>query len=131
MNEEMRLKMTEENGREKHGKVDGSREKRSRYRHGFYSDSFSPEENRALDSQVRGEFNDEMALAKVNARRLGKILEHYKEMDPHDALLAFNALSNFLGTIQALGRATHQLYQNQTTLEQALAELNDIPEELD
>ena len=101
------------------------------YRHGFYSDSFTPEENEALDSRIRGEFTDEMALAKVNAKRLGRILEHYKEMDPHDALLAFNTLSNFLGAIQELGRATHQLYQNQTRLEKVLEELEGIPEDED
>jgi len=101
------------------------------YRHGFYARSFTPAENRALDSNVKGEFTDELALARVNANRLAEMLKDYRGMSVQDATSAFKALTGFLDAIQGLTRTRHYLYQNATTVEKALEELSTIPPEQD
>ena len=100
-------------------------------RHGFYSKSFTDAEMHRLDSTIEGEFIDEIALARTNAARLAELLKDYKNMSLDDFVSASNALNNYLDRIQSLSRAQRFMYRNQTTLEQALAELADIPPEED
>ena len=97
------------------------------FRHGFYSDSYSLADLQALDSNVKGEFRDEINLARVNANRLAEVLQDYKNMSIEDFIAASNALSNFLDRIRSLSRDQRFMYQNLTTIEQALEELKDIP----
>ena len=72
------------------------------FRHGFYSDSYSLADLQALDSNVKGEFRDEINLARVNANRLAEVLQDYKNMSIEDFIAASNALSNFLERIRGL-----------------------------
>jgi len=101
------------------------------FRHGFYSPSFTSAEMRSLDSNVKGEFHDEINLARVNANRLAELLKDYKTMPFEDVVSASNALTNYLDRIQSLSRAQKYIYQNQTTIEKALEELGNIPPEED
>jgi len=96
-------------------------------RHGFFSRSFTEAEMDDLEKNVKGEFMDEIALARVNAAHLAELLKDYKNISLDDYVSASNALNNYLDRIQRLSRAQHFMYRNQTTLEQALAELADIP----
>jgi hypothetical protein len=100
-------------------------------RHGFYSRSFTSAENSGLDSDIRGEFYDEINLARVNANRLAELLKDYRTMPLADVISAANGLNNYLERIQSLTRAQRVVFQNLTTIEQALAELKDIPPEED
>ena len=100
-------------------------------RHGFYAKSFTEAEMRRLDKDIEGEFIDEIALARTNASRLAELLKDYKNMSLDDVVSASNALNNYLDRIQSLSRAQRFMYRNQTTLEQALAELAAIPAEED
>ena len=100
-------------------------------RHGFYAKSFTEAEMRRLDKDIEGEFIDEIALARTNAARLAELLKDYRNMSLLDVVSASNALNNYLDRIQSLSRAQRFMYRNQTTLEQALAELADIPPEED
>ncbi len=100
-------------------------------RHGFFSKSFTEAEMQGLDKDIKGEFIDEIALARVNAGHLAELLKDYKNMSLNDVVSASNALNNYLDRIQSLSRAQRFMYRNQTTIEQALAELADIPPELD
>jgi hypothetical protein len=100
-------------------------------RHGFYSPSFTQAEMSALDSNVKGEFHDEINLARVNANRLAELLKDYKNMPIEIVIAGSNALNNNLDRIQSLTRAQRFIYQNQTTIEKALEELKDIPPEQD
>jgi hypothetical protein len=100
-------------------------------RHGFFSRSFTRAELHDLDENVKGEFVDEIALARVNASHLAELLKDYKNISLDDYVSASNALNNYLDRIQSLSRAQRFMYRNQTTLEQALAELADIPPEED
>ncbi len=100
-------------------------------RHGLYSKYFSESEMQGLDKDIKGEFHDEIALARIQVRRLAEILEGYKNMPFEDYIAASNALNNYLDRIQRLSRAQYFMYRNQTTLEQALAELASIPPEED
>ena len=79
----------------------------------------------------KGEFIDELALVRVQISRLGKIVKDYKNMPLDTYLPASNALCNYLDRYHRLTRAQHFLYRNQTTMEQALAELAAIPPEED
>jgi hypothetical protein len=101
------------------------------FRHGFYSPSFTSAEMRSLDSNVKGEFHDEINLARVNANRLAELLKDYKTMPFEDVVSASNALTNYLDRIQSLSRAQKYIYQNLTTTEKALEELGNIPPEED
>ena len=101
------------------------------FRHGFYSPSFTSAEMRSLDSNVKGEFHDEINLARVNANRLAELLKDYKTMPFEEVVSASNALNNYLDRIQSLSRAQKFVYQNQTTIEKALEELGCIPPEED
>jgi hypothetical protein len=101
------------------------------FRHGFYSTAFTPAELRALDENIRGEFMDEIALARVNAAHLAELLKDYKNMSLGEVVSASNALNNYLDRIESLSRSQHFLYRGQTTMEQALSELALIPVEED
>jgi len=96
-------------------------------RHGFYSRSFTRADMASLDSDVKGEFHDEINLARVNANRLADLLKDYKSMPIQDIISTAHALSNFLDRIRSLSRDQRFMYQNLTTIEQALEELKDIP----
>jgi hypothetical protein len=96
-------------------------------RHGFFSRSFIEAEMDDLEENVKGEFMDEIALARVNAAHLAELLKDYKNISLDDYVSASNALNNYLDHIQSLSRAQRFMYRDQTTLEQALAELADIP----
>ena len=100
-------------------------------RHGFYAKSFTEAEMRRLDKDIEGEFIDEIALARTNAARLAELLKDYKHMSLEDFVSASHALNNYLDRIQSLSCAQRYMYRNQTTLEQALAELAAIPPEED
>jgi len=96
-------------------------------RHGFYSKYFTEAEMQSLDKNIKGEFHDEIALARIQVGRLAEILKDYKDMPFEDYIAASIALNNYLDRIQRLSRAQHFMYRNQTTLEQALEELSHIP----
>ncbi|MGB8212006.1 MAG: hypothetical protein WCE68_00475 [Anaerolineales bacterium] len=96
-------------------------------RHGFFSKSFTESELSELDENVKGEFVDEIALARINAAHLAEMLKDYRNISLDDYVSASNALNKYLDRIQSLSRAQRFMYRNQTTLEQALAELADIP----
>jgi hypothetical protein len=96
-------------------------------RHGLYSKYFSPSELHGLDDNIQGEFLDEIALARIQVGRLAEMLKDYRNMPFDEFIAATNALANFLDRIQRLSRAQHFMYHNQTTIEDALAELADIP----
>jgi hypothetical protein len=100
-------------------------------RHGLYSKNFTEAEMNGLDENIKGEFHDEIALARVQVGRLAEILKDYKSMPFGNYIAASNALNNYLDRIQRLSRAPHFMYRNQTTLEQALAELALIPPDED
>ncbi len=101
------------------------------FRHGFYSAAFTQAELHGLDENIKGEFVDEIALARVNAAHLAELLKDYKNMNLGEVVSASNALINYLDRIESLSRAQHFIYSGQTTMEQALAELAAIPPEED
>jgi len=100
-------------------------------RHGLYSKNFTESEMCGLDENLKGEFHDEIALARVQVGRLAEMLKDYKTMPFENYIAASIALNNYLDRIQRLSRAQHFMYRNQTTMEQALAELALIPPEED
>jgi len=100
-------------------------------RHGFYSKSFTQAELQGLETGIQGEFSDEIEVARTNAGRLAILLKDYDNMDIAEVVALSNALNNYLDRIQSLSRAQRYMYRNQTTLEQALAELAKIPPEED
>ena len=109
----------------------GQRGNKNAFRHGFYSPSFTQAEMLGLDSNVKGEFHDEINLARINAARLAELMKDYKRMPFQDVVAASNALNNYLDRIQSLSRAQKFIYQNQTTIEKAIEELAPLPPEED
>ncbi len=100
-------------------------------RFGIYGSSFTSSEGDNLDANVKGEFLDEIALARIQVGRLAEIVKDYKHIPFEKFIAASNALCNYLDRIQRLSRSQHFMYRNQTTLEQALEELSKIPPEVD
>jgi hypothetical protein len=100
-------------------------------RHGFYSKSFTQAELLNLETGLQGEFTDEIEVARTNAERLATLLKDYQNMDIAEVVALSNALNNYLDRIQSLSRSQRFMYRNQTTIEQALAELAKIPPEED
>jgi acyl-[acyl carrier protein]--UDP-N-acetylglucosamine O-acyltransferase len=96
------------------------------FRHGFYSKSFTASDMQSLDKNIKGEFHDEISLARVQASHLAELMKDYKNMPLQDYISASNAINNYLDRIQSLSRAQKYIYQNQTTVEKALEELKDI-----
>jgi hypothetical protein len=86
--------------------------------HGFYSTAFTQAELHGLDENIKGEFVDEIALARVNAAHLAELLKDYKNMTLGEVVSASNALNNYLDRIESLSRAQHFIYRGQTTMEQ-------------
>jgi hypothetical protein len=84
-----------------------------------------------LDENIKGEFHDEISLARVQASHLAELMKDYKNMPLQDYISASNAINNYLDRIQSLSRAQKYIYQNQTTVEKALEELKDIPPDQD
>ena len=109
----------------------GAQPRNQNARKSVYQDSFTPSELVNFGRNDKGEFIDELALVRVQISRLGKIVRDYKNMPLDTYIAASNALCNYLDRYQRLIRAQHFLYRNQTTMEQALAELAAIPPEED
>ena len=84
-----------------------------------------------LDSNVKGEVHDDIAPARANAAPLAELVRDYKNMALEDYISASNALNNYLDPVQGLSRAQQFMVQKQTTIEQALEELKDIPPNID
>jgi len=108
------------------GKRGGQLGNTNALRHGFYSKSFTLSEMSALDANVKGEFHDELSVCRVNAARLAELMQDYKNMSPKDFIAASNALNNYLDHIRSLTRDQRFIYQNQTTIEKALEELQHL-----
>ena len=60
-----------------------------------------------------------------------ELMKDYRNMPLQDFISASNALNNYIDNIRSLSRDQKFMYQNQTTIEKALEELNDIPPEED
>ena len=117
-------------GRPKH-KRGGQPSNTNALRHGFYSKSFWEAELQALDTDLQGEFLDELNAVRTNMARLAELMKDYKNMSLEEFVTASNALNNFVDRIQSLSRAQRFIYHNHTTTEQAFMELAHLPPEQD
>jgi hypothetical protein len=70
-------------------------------------------------------------IARVNVLRLAELLKDHKNMSIADVIALSNGLRSYLECIRSLSREQKVIYQNMTTIEQALEELKDIPPEVD
>ena len=104
---------------------------KNNFRHGFYSPSFSPSDMQALDQNVKGEFHDEISLARVNLSHIEEIILGNKNMSRNDLMNISNVAIKYIDCIRCLTRDQKLIYQNQTTVEKALEELKDIPPDQD
>ena len=55
-------------------------------RHGFYSRHFTSAENASLDADIKGEFIDEINIARINVLRLAELLKDHKNMSIADVI---------------------------------------------
>ena len=105
---------------------------RNAFRHGFYSKTYFPKEEASLEEGIKGQFEDEIALSRVNAARLAELLMNYKDMPVDEVVAVANALNKFVSSIQSLSRTYQYLYRRSgTPIEQAMAELAALPIDLD
>ena len=96
-------------------------------RYGLYSKYFTASERQALDNNIDGGFKEELALARIQVGRLAEMLQDYRNMPFAEYIAASTLLNNVLDRIQRLSRAQHYIYQGQSTMEQIMEELSQIP----
>jgi hypothetical protein len=104
---------------------------KNRLTHGFYSASFTKNESRSLNTDVKGEFQDELSLLYVLIKRTAESINNDPNVAPDVYLNALRAITQAIARIESLRRSQHYLYNNQTTIEKALEELAFIPPEQD
>ncbi len=95
-------------------------------KHGFYSHTFTPRENKRLEGDVRGELRDEEEFLRI---LLARTAEHLKgrELGPEEYWVAFRAVALAVGRVESLHRSRKQIYENQTSLEKVWEELKTSP----
>jgi hypothetical protein len=103
----------------------------NRITHGFYSSSFTKKESKALDTNVKGEFIDELSLLYVLIQRTFQSINNDPDVAPGVYLDALRAITQAIARIESIRRSQHILYNNQTTIEKALEELAFLPPEED
>ena len=96
---------------------------KNNFRYGFYSKSFSTSDKRGLDQNVKGEFHDEINIARVNLSHIEELILGNKDMPRNDLINISNVAIKYIDCIRCLTRDQKLIYQNQTTFEKALEEL--------
>ena len=104
---------------------------KNRLTHGFYSASFTKKESKSLNSDVKGEFQDELSLLYVLINRTVHSINNDPDVAPDVYLDALRAITQAIARIESLRRSQRHLYNNQTTIEKALEELAFLPPEED
>ncbi len=110
-----------------HGAPRGNR---NALKHGIYSHSFTRREKDLLDRDIEGELNDEEKLLNILIDRA--VVSMRREKLPHDQFISTMRL-----ILLAIGRKAHlqasrkAIYDQLTTLEQAMGELKYLPPEVD
>ena len=104
---------------------------KNRLTHGFYSASFTKNETNSLDTDIKGEFQDELSLLYVLIKRTVQSINNDPDVPPDVYLNALRAVTQAIARIESIRRSQHYLYNNQTTIEKALEELAMIPPEED
>ena len=99
-------------------------------KHGFYSHSFTKLDLKRLENNVQGELRDEEELVRVLIDYTVNSMKDEK-MNHDRYIVALRAVSLALGRIESIHRSRKAIYDNATTLEQALDELKYIPFEED
>jgi hypothetical protein len=99
--------------------------------HGFFSTSFTKKESHSLDTNVKGEFQDELSLLYILINRTAESINNDPHVAPDVYLNALRAITQAIARIESLRRSQHYLYNNQTTIEKALEELAFLPPEED
>jgi hypothetical protein len=108
----------------------GQHGNRNALKHGFYSHTFSREELKRLDDDVQGEFHDEEELLRILMGHVAVAVKK-KVYSDLDNLVALRAVCLAMGRIESLHRTRKAIYDNQTTLDKVLEELNYLPVEED
>jgi hypothetical protein len=99
-------------------------------RHGIYANLFTSAENKGLDSELKGEFEDEIALLTILIKRTFESMDP-SQMRSDENINALRTITQAIARKESLRRSQRVLYQSQTTIEQILEELAFIPPEQD
>jgi hypothetical protein len=109
----------------------GQQGNRNAFRHGFYAKIFTREELASLDKNIKGDYQDELTLARVLTAHLAELLKDYRELPFEKFLAGCMVLNQLIARINSLTRSYHVLYKNKTTLDEVLEEVAKIPPEID
>ena len=102
------------------------------YKHGFYAHSFHRTESRNLDTDILGQFEDEIALMRVLILRTAESIKDNPQLSLMEYLTALRGVTHAVSCLATVCRTQKAVYNNgQTSLEQALEELRKIPPEED
>jgi hypothetical protein len=115
-------------GKRKRGAPFGNQ---NRLLHGFFSDSFTRKESKSLDTNIKGEFHDEISLLYVLINRTAQSINDNPNVAPDVYLNALRTITQAIARIESLRRSQRFLYSNQTTIEKAMQELAYIPPDQD
>lgn len=94
-------------------------------KHGFYSRYFTKLEVDRLDTDVKGELQDEEELLRLYLARVAATLED-AHMDHDKYVSDTRTVSLAIGRIESIQRSRKVVYDNQTTLDKVWEELKYI-----
>ena len=99
-------------------------------KHGLYSHWFTPQEHKRLDNDYLGQLDDEENSLNIVIDRIFAAMKEEK-MTFDKVLAAARAVSLAVGRIESIHRSRKAIYDNQTSIEEAMEELKYIPFEED
>jgi hypothetical protein len=101
-------------------------------KHGFYAHSFHRTESRNLDTDILGQFEDEIALMRVLILRTAESIKDNPQLSLMEYLTALRGVTHAVACLAAVYRTQKSVYNNgMTTIEQAMEELANLPVEED
>ncbi len=101
-------------------------------KHGFYAHSFHRSESKNFDSDILGQFEDEIALMRILILRTAESIKDNPQLSLMEYLIALRGVTHAVACLTSIYRTQKAVYNNgQTTIEQAMEELSKIPPDLD
>ncbi|HVM70607.1 MAG TPA: hypothetical protein VMT91_02530 [Anaerolineales bacterium] len=98
-------------------------------KHGFYT--IKPEVLTRLDQDVKGQFNDEIDALRDLVDTTMTVFSSVTNPTLEQCQVTLRAVSQAFDTMKSLYLSQRLLYNNTTTIEQAIQELSTIPTDID
>ena len=96
-------------------------------KHGFYSHWFTQLEHKRLDEDSLGQLSDEEKSLTIIIDRIFAAMKDEQDMNFDKVLAAARAVSLMVGRIESIQRSRKAIYDNVTTVGEAMDECKRLP----